>query len=188
MYRAEAWKSLELQYDRTLLLSQDFDMWRIIGLQMTKALDNMGACVLRYRMHGANLTSVMGDLACREWKEVAKRILTQFMAAAPSQAETDLHFVCAHGCAANAKELASCLAWLMELQNVNMRMGWVAADVFERELLSRWALLCRRTKFKALLLALPLLARGWASGTRRRALALLLQEIACRLRKKLLHT
>ncbi|WP_394026421.1 glycosyltransferase family 2 protein [Desulfovibrio falkowii] len=188
MYRTEAWKSLELQYDRTLLLSQDFDMWRIIGLQMTKALDNMGACVLRYRMHGANLTSVMGDLACREWKEVAKRILTQFMAAAPSQAETDLHFVCAHGCAANAKELASCLAWLMELQNVNMRMGWVAADVFERELLSRWALLCRRTKFKALLLALPLLARGWASGTRRRALALLLQEIACRLRKKLLHT
>lgn len=187
MYRAEAWKSLGLQYDKTLALSQDFDMWRIVGLQMTKALDNMGVCVLRYRMHGTNLTSVMGDLACREWKEVAKRILTHFMGAAPSQAKTDLHFVCAHGCAANAKELASCLSWLMDLQKVNARIGWAAADVFERELLSRWALLCRRTKFKTLPLALPLLARGWISGTRRRASALLLQEIASRLRKKLLH-
>ena len=187
MYRAEFWKSLELQYDRSLLLSQDFDMWRIIGLQMTRALDNMGACILRYRMHGTNLTAVMGDLACKEWKEVAKRILTQFMAAAPSQAETDLHFICANGCAASAKELASCLSWLIGLQKINARMGWAAEDVFERELLSRWTLLCRRTKFRALLLALPLLARGWTSGTWRRASLLLVQEIVYRLRKKLLQ-
>lgn len=94
MYRADAWNSLKLQYDKTLALSQDFDMWRIIGLQMTKALDNMGACVLRYRMHGTNLTSIMDDLACKMGKKSqgaflrslwrqrpAKRILTCILSA-----------------------------------------------------------------------------------------------------------
>lgn len=186
MYRADAWNSLKLQYDKTLALSQDFDMWRIIGLQMTKALDNMGACVLRYRMHGTNLTSIMDDLAAR-MERSRKAAFYAVYGRSCQQADTTAFCAARMVAPPTPRNWRPALFWLMELQTANIRMGWAAADVFERELLSRWALLCRRTKFKTLLLAPPLLALGGGAGMRRRALGLLLQEIACRLRKKLLH-
>ena len=75
MYRTSIWHKFLLQYDESLSIVQDYDMWRQIGFVYHLRMDNVRDCVLRYRKEGQNLSSNAADIHAGELKIVYARIL-----------------------------------------------------------------------------------------------------------------
>lgn len=132
MYRKSAWEEYTLFYDESLKITQDYDMWRRIGYELSLPMENVSECILQYRIQGQNLSVRAAEQVKIELASVFEKILQYFCGEKPSEHDKSMYLLCFYRRVASSSELGCCIKWLYAFKQSVTRKGIITRNMLDR--------------------------------------------------------
>lgn len=143
MCRRELMERLDLRYDPTITLSEDYELWTRCADLMRLA--NMPEVLVRYRLHGDNASLKRSEGLRASSRRIRLRQLRK-MLADPSPAEEELHNALAEygpvGPSLKSFDLTMVEQWLLRLRTANRESRYTSKDALDILLYEFWRRCC----------------------------------------------
>lgn len=150
MYRRSVWQNFALQYDESLKLTQDFDMWRQLVFVHGQRISNIKECILRYRVQGQNATSLQQDILKNEFHQVEQKILMLFIDHKASYEQTELHYLMNMGSISVFENIDVLAAHFNFLIDSNKKKKIIETRIFNSKIAAMLESICLNTKLDVL--------------------------------------
>ena len=141
--RRAAMEQFHLRYDPFFKRTEDFDLWSRASEFF--AMDNLPEVLIRFRVHGASVTSTTQDVMTQQTEKILARLLKR-VGVEPTSEELKFHHIVGHGRRLYSRDdIERTEKWLSMICDRNREVGIHDAESLDKAIGMIWFRLCRNS-------------------------------------------